>query len=726
MATRKIDFHSLAASLLARGPDLVHAWLPGGKIIGKEYHCGSLQGGPGDSLGVNLQTGRWSDFATQDKGGDLVALYAAIKRISQIEAARELDSVSPSTSAPIAVPPSKALNLCPPPADAPPPDMQAHGWGNPTASWTYRGAGGEVLFHVARYDSGSRKHFLPWSWDSDSQSWVQKAWRVPRPLYGLDLLSKSPRSPVLLVEGEKSADAARSIVGERYVSVTWPNGAASTRSVDWTPLHGRKVLIWPDADAAGVAASEAMAASLMSVCQEVKVLDVGGQRNGWDVADAVADGWDWPRLVAWAKPRARLYQSAAAAVASAQVQIHLDGADHDPPASSSLLATWERIGVALSASQTPIPNIDNVVRILDGCPDLKELVWFDEFHQRLLTSWQSEKPREWTDVDNINLTLHLQRNLGVRRIGDETVSKAILAAAHKIKRNEPRDWMDSLKWDGHERCAHYFSGYMGADDNQYSYSVSRNFWIGMAARVYSPGCQLDNMVILEGPQGIFKSLSLRIIGGQWYAEAHASVTEKDFFLALQGRIIVEIAELDSFRRSETTRIKQVVTCTMDRYRPPYGRSAQDFPRRCVFVGTTNDECYLTDNTGGRRFWPIRCGRIDVASIAADREQLFAEAAWRFKVGETWHEVPSELAADEQESRRRTDEWESRVHEMLEERTQVTVSELAEGLKIPIANLDMMVQHRLGDIMRRSGWKRQLVKEGNVRRRIWVRPDMLTG
>ena len=136
----------------------------------------------------------------------------------------------------------------------------------------------------------------------------------------------------------------------------------------------------------------------------------------------------------------------------------------------------------------------------------------------------------------------------------------------------------------------------------------------MKAREFSTGCQVDNMVVLEGVQGIGKSRALRALGGKWYSSASESVMYKDFYLILTGSLIMEIAELDSFKKAEVTRIKQVISSPHDYYRVPYGRDAQVYPRMCVFVGTTNEREYLKDTTGARRFWPIKCDMSFLAGI----------------------------------------------------------------------------------------------------------------
>lgn len=192
-----------------------------------------------------------------------------------------------------------------PPSDAPPPSMQHSRLGAVSSSWCYRDADREPLFYVARYDVEGGKQIIPWSWDGSR--WIAKAWPTPRPLYGLDRLSREPGKPVLVVEGEKACEAARTFVNG-YAVVTWPGGAKALSKIDLSPLHGRKLLLWPDADEPGKAAMLQIGSTLVGYCPEIKLLDVQGQPDGWDAADAVDGGWGWDQFAEWARPRAKVFE----------------------------------------------------------------------------------------------------------------------------------------------------------------------------------------------------------------------------------------------------------------------------------------------------------------------------------------------------------------------------------------------------------------------------------
>ncbi len=790
-----LDFTGLNRRLLSRSRELVPVWLPGGRLQGKEYVCGGLRGGPGSSMAVNVETGKWGDFADADvKGGDLISLYAAVYGLKQGEAAKRLAEdvgyrlrpdrdpapgrsskktpsknghVSPQTSdaretSMVTAEPAKVSAMILPPDSAETPSFLHPIHGSPASIWTYRDEAGRQMFHVARYEEADgKKLFAPWSWSRETNGWVMKGWDSPRPLYGLDILAEHPNQPVMVVEGEKAAEAARRMAGKVYSVVSWPNGSQAAKNASWGVLKGRKVLLWPDADRKiadtpakaekydiglghtipyehqpGPRAMAEIAAILSHICPEVKVLNVGidlERADGWDAADAEADGWTWATLIIWARPRAAVWEPTKEArpelnlTVQTAVQTNVVVQDKDErDESPSLYASWEDLGIILSAQGSPIANVDNALRVIERHQDFKEITWFDEFHHKYLTTWKSEKAREWQDVDDLNLMGFMQRGLGMRRMSDDMVRKAAIILAHKNVRNEPRDWLEKLTWDETPRLTEFFIKGFGAEDNEYVRAAARNFWIGMVARIFRPGCQVDNMIVLEGAQGAGKTRALRLIGGPWYAEAHESVTDKDFFMVLHGKLIVEIAELDAFSRAEVTRIKQVVSCTTDRYRAPYGRTAQDHPRMSVFVGTTNEKSYLRDNTGGRRFWPISCTTIDHAYLAQFRDQLYAEAVVGFKKWvktqadeDGWWLMPAQATAAVQEERRQVDEWENILEGFLKHKIEVRMHEMAmDALKIDAARLDRFVQQRIAGILRAMGWDKHNVTREGVQMKVW--------
>jgi putative DNA primase/helicase len=306
----KIDFDQVNSHALTCLETLVHEWFPAGHKEGNEYKVGSLSGEPGRSLSINLRTGVWIDFASGEGGSDPVSLLAAIRSAKMSDAARELaDRLGTGiASAGVSAPrkddrpewrPITATD------STPAPTFRHHKFGTPSKVWTYRTATGDTIGHVCRFElPDGGKDVVPRTYcqhEDGRREWRWLSFAKPRPLFGLDLLAANPDAGVLIVEGEKAADAARTI--SPGVVVTWPGGGKAVRFVDWSPLKGRKVLIWPDRDDPGFDAAKAIAKALADVAASVRIVSPPtGPLDGWDLADAVAEGWDRAKLVEHLRP----------------------------------------------------------------------------------------------------------------------------------------------------------------------------------------------------------------------------------------------------------------------------------------------------------------------------------------------------------------------------------------------------------------------------------------
>jgi putative DNA primase/helicase len=326
----------------------------------------------------------------------------------------------------------------------------------------------------------------------------------------------------------------------------------------------------------------------------------------------------------------------------------------------------------------------NVLIALRSAPELVHLVRFDEFSLRVEVArsppWRSACAGEpWTDADDTALKAWLQdQGVQVRN----SVADCIALVAKDESYHPVRDYLAALKWDGTARLQTWLAEYLNAQaDPVYLCAVGRKFLISGVARILSPGCQADHMLVVEGPQGIGKSRTARALAVRpaWFTDDMPDIHSKDAALQVCGRWICELAELAALRRgAEVEAMKAFLSRPTDVYRPPYGRRAVTVPRQNVFIGTTNEGHYLRDPTGNRRFWPVRCERIDLDSLERDRDQLWAEAARAFQRSEAWHmsAQETELARTEQQDRVLVTELEATVAEYLANLPAANIKEVS--------------------------------------------------
>lgn len=350
---------------------------------------------------------------------------------------------------------------------------------------------------------------------------------------------------------------------------------------------------------------------------------------------------------------------------------------------------------------------------------------------------------EWSDEDTSRAKAWLSNH---ERLEFElpTVEQAVALVASKHGYHPVREYLASLKWDGKARLLKMLPTYFCTDDNAYTQGIGKRWMISAIARIMRPGCKADCVLVLEGPQGYGKTTALQSLmkDERWYADTGINIGEKDSFQALRNKWIYCLDELDSLRRNEVTKTKSFISAQSDRYRPSFARRARDFPRCCVFAGTTNEAEYLVDVTGNRRFWPVTVKRpINWDLIRNDRDQLWAEAMVCYKAGERWHVDSDEfrkLCSEAQAERVQEDPWTRHIALFMTSPKSrsgmplklnvgegVTTSEILEhALDMHPAHIKPGDSMRVAKVLRTLGYERgPQRREGNavVRRYIPVSP-----
>lgn len=287
---------------------------------------------------------------------------------------------------------------------------------------------------------------------------------------------------------------------------------------------------------------------------------------------------------------------------------------------------------------------ENIRLILTNDKHFKGVLGWDSFAQRIAmvkkASWRSADDDNpyWDDADDSQVRYLLETCYEIDsrpKIEDEVLNVASMYKFHPV-----RDFLNGLVWDHQPRMEKLFIDYLGAEDTPYVRAVTRKMLIAAVGRVMKPGLKFDNMVVLEGRQGLGKSYLLKKLGGKWFNDSLTTVQGKEAYEQLRGGWIYEMSELAALKKSEIEPVKQFISKQVDSYRVAYGRRMSEFPRQCVFIGTTNESTFLRDSTGNRRFWPVSCGVCEpVRSLWSDEStewihQVWAEALEAYKGGET--------------------------------------------------------------------------------------------
>lgn len=609
--------HRVAEAALRESMTLLPRWLPGGVLRGHEYLVADLSGGQGESLSVNVHTGAWADFAGDARGGDLVSLYAAMRSLRQIEAAKEIAREIGLHDAPVApagAPPAPRADddwtLCrPAPLDAP--DWQGvlvdPRFGRAAAHWPYVDASGRLLMVVVRWNVGGEKEirqFTCWRHRAGRLAWKFKWIDRPRPLYRQDVLAQRPTDPVLVCEGEKAADAAQ-LLAPGFVATTSPGGASNGQHADWAQLRGRDVIIWPDQDE-----SEAeYAAYLATRPEKQRKRDFSGSGYAYVVmSQCVAAKVASVRVIDLAALAAKLGRGALprgfdAADAAAGTVLDLSALAGEPPRSGVGDERRKRVPSG-EYHQALIDALTAYLEVRGLAPDA-------------LDGWRRVK--DWAMVNENLAGLSTDFAFEYRHHDGISMSYIVetLEALAKRRRLERRQTLlGRLTGAGDDAALRAWVRAVTGEERELDIAALRH-WLWNAKRMaLGLRTERDLMVVLYGHQGSGKTVAVERLCeplAELSLMVDASYLTDDRRCPVLGAAIVgRWEEMQGSARADLEALKRTLTAPTVSYRPMRTTQTVTLPRTCSFIGTSNTpiDAMIQDVTGNRRFLqlstPPRC------------------------------------------------------------------------------------------------------------------------
>ena len=624
-----VNFQEVNQAVLQSLETTLRQWLPSGKKEGSEWVALNPTRGdkkPG-SFRINTRTGQWADFATNDKGGDPVSLYAYINGLSQIDAAKQLGDQF-----------SVAVNDNMPKAGTTKPKR-----GTPTAEWRYLTADGEHVSTVYRFDTPEGKEVIPYSLIDGKWQW--KSLPKPRLLYGMPRLVQNPEASVLIVEGEKAADAAQALF-PNVVVMTWAGGSKAVKHADWSAIRDRRVVLFPDHDISGFEAMQEVKNFLIGNGCKVKFCPPPADAaEGWDLADAHADE-DWLSYLRnnLCEELPDRFQPAPANDNVLTKQENLD--------TSSKRVDVVNTSAAAVDFYSPLPDCNDKGRPIATIENLSEVCARLNVTIRYNVISKEEEiliPNEQFSIDNYgNASLAWLASWCARfRMPTDKLTDFVTYLADQNQYNPVAEWITSRAWDGQTRLPALYATIRSSDE-PLKETLIRRWLVSAVAAAFEPdGVSAHGVLVLQGDQYLGKT--------KWFKSlvpAHLGVVQDGMMLRPDDRDsvkqvcsfwLVELGELDAtFRKSDIAALKSFITRKNDVIRRAYARKESQYARRTVFFGSVNPKQFLHDTTGNRRYWTVECEHID-HSHQIDMQQLWAEVYSLYRQGETYYLQPEEMA-----------------------------------------------------------------------------------
>lgn len=359
---------------------------------------------------------------------------------------------------------------------------------------------------------------------------------------------------------------------------------------------------------------------------------------------------------------------------------------------------------------------------------------FDQFRDEImLAPAGSGQWRPFTDADYVELRMTMAER-GFKPVGRELIRDAVLQVSSEQPFDSAITWLDGLEWDGVPRIETFYHTHFGTADTPYTRAVSMYMWTALAGRVLEPGIKADMVPILVGPQGCGKSSGVEALSPDPMFFTEISFAEKDDDLArkMRGRLLAEIGELRGLNTKELESIKAFVTRTHENWIPKYREFATQFPRRLVFIGTTNEDEFLADKTGNRRWLPVEVSKVDVKAIKTDLLLLWAEARETFKrLGGVRFRDAERLAASVHEKYTIKDAWLETVEKWLDTSDMLTEEiprtrnflrasdVLRDAIGLNPSHIGKREEMRISNVLQNCGYKRETRRVEGKLMKVWV-------
>lgn len=515
--------------------------------------------------------------------------------------------------------------------------------------------------------------------------------------------------------GQTKAKAAAEAVGGFVIAPLFAN--LDGHPTDFNDLHCRE----------GLPALRAQLTNALNACQPAHLQRAAFEQRIDDTTDFEALTGELPRLILASNlPKATVSYLLKRIAAKAKVPV----ADLKEQLKQTVTPNGWKSKLRYDNDGNLKLMLFNLVTLFNQDPAWRGVLFYDEFSgeilKRALPPVANAALGVWSDLDSEKARVWLEEQYDLSPQSTALVDAAIQVVADLHSVHVVRDYLEPLVWDGKPRLKTWLLRYLGAADTPTHRFVGQAWLCGAVLRAYQPGSKFDNVLVLEGPQGVGKSEALSVLGGAWHCESITDVGSKDSLMNLRGMWIVEFAELDAISRVESARIKQHISAKNDVYRPSYGRRSITVPRQNVFAATCNPDKYLKDETGARRFWPVRCGKtLDLEGLRRDKDQLWAEAVYLWRRGEqTWATLDMTYLTEAQNERFIEDPWEEHVEGFLVQRTEVLIREVLDFLNVEVARQTQSDKNRVAKILRRLGFVCVVERQGKLVLKVYKKANSL--